>query len=241
VTAGNGANGEDGEALALPMMSGADGLPGNDACTDNFVEPGLSVTSPCGDDESVSGAGGVGQGSSGGAGSPGLPDGVMNGGTGEGNASCTNGAVGNDGVEGTPGQGAFDSVSVSAQTGYTAYSGSDGQPGKAAQGGGGGGGAKGGAGAAKCANAAIAGGASGGSGGAGGCGGAGGKGGHGAGTSITRAMHLIRSTWRSPLERLAMEATANGRTDRAPAASRPRCTRSGFDMKWSRALSNVVQ
>ncbi len=192
VTAGNAADGADGEVLDMPAMGGGDGLSGADACTGAMLFGGGSVKNTCAAEESVSGAGGIGQEASGGAGSPGLPDGAINGGAGEGAAACTAGTAGDPGASGLGGPGASGLGSLGV-SGFSGVAGSEGQPGKVGQGGGGGGGAKGGAAGAmmgdkKQCGAVIgamgAAGASGASGGAGGCGGTGGKGGGAGGASI---------------------------------------------------------
>ncbi len=188
VEAGAAKMGAPGEAFGMSATSGATGNVGMDACTGAIVVPGLSVTNTCDEadpkDKSISGAGGVGQDSSGGVGSPGTPPSAMNGGAGEEDVkSCTAGGSGDDGVSGTPGTGAQGMGTISAQ-GYAGVPGTPGEKGKPGQGGGGGGGAKGGTGAGKCVDMASAGGASGGSGGSGGCGGAGGKAGQPGGASI---------------------------------------------------------
>jgi hypothetical protein len=189
VEAGNGRDGAPGEAFAGSAPAGAMGNSGTEACMAAIVVGGGSVTNACDaadpDDNSISGAGGIGQDSSGGAGSPGLPLGTMNAGTGQFDDAgmCTNGAAGDPGMGGTSGTGAQGMGTISAQ-GYLGASGTSGTSGKAGQGGGGGGGAKGGNGAGKCSDPMKAGGASGGSGGSGGCAGLGGKGGQAGGASI---------------------------------------------------------
>lgn len=192
VQAGSGANGAEGAAFDMPATAGGDGLPGKDACTGNFVEPGLGAKNTCEMEESISGAGGIGTEASGGAGSPGSPLGVMNGGQGEVATACTAGTAGDLGAPGLAGPGASGLGSLGV-TGFSGVAGSDGLPGKVGQGGGGGGGAKGGGAGAmpndkkQCgavSNAMGTAGASGASGGAGGCGGSGGKGGGAGGASI---------------------------------------------------------
>ncbi len=193
LTAGNGAPGTDGALFDMPATAGGDGNPGNDACSDPAsTDGGLSVQNTCDADESSSGLGGNGTDSIGGAGTPGLPDGAMNAGAGEGAASCTGDTLGDPGMDGPAGPGASGLGSLTSD-GFSGAAGKDGQPGKVAQGGGGGGGAKGGAGdgmsgnkkqCGTVANAPGNAGASGASGGAGGCGGNGGKGGGAGGASI---------------------------------------------------------
>ena len=185
VTAGDGKQGAAGEAYQDAAKAGDPGNSGKDACSDAFVVPGLEVTNTC-DPDSVSGQGGNGSTGSGGNGSDGLPGTTLNGGKGEGAATCVAGTKGDDGdVFGvaTSGLGATALGTLDA-SGYSGVAGTQGGTGKPAQGGGGGGGAKGGSGAGKCADSASAGGASGGSGGAGGCGGLGGRGGGAGGASI---------------------------------------------------------
>ena len=186
--AGDAAAGAEGAAHETSAMGGEDGEPGVEACSGERAFGGASVKNDCGtpedaSDDSLSGAGGIGQADSGGAGSKGTPGTKLNGGAGEEEAPtvCSEGMSGENGTDGMPGAGASGLGELSA-SGYVGAAGGDGVKGTTAQGGGGGGGAKGGAGADKCPNEASAGGASGGSGGAGGCGGAGGRGG-GAGGS----------------------------------------------------------
>ncbi|MCC6557579.1 MAG: PGRS family protein [Polyangiaceae bacterium] len=185
--AGDAAPGVDGPSFATSAMGGAVGNAGNEACSDNLVDPGLEQLNDCGTpgdntDDSVGGVGGTGNVNSGGPGANGLPDGAMNGGTGESAGVCTAGTTGDTGVDGTPGAGATGLGTISA-SGYVGPAAADGTRGLPGQGGGGGGGSKGGTAAGQCV-AGSAGGASGGSGGAGGCGGLGGKGGGPAGASI---------------------------------------------------------
>jgi hypothetical protein len=182
LVAGDGAEGIAGMPYASAGQAGEVGLNGGDACSANSIFGGDSVVGMCGGAESTSGNGGPGLSNSGGAGSPGLPDGAMNAGIGEGAMACTPGTKGNDGAPGDPGTGAM-ALGTLDKTGVTVPPGGNGTLGAVAQGGGGGGGAKGGAAANKC-PAGMAGGASGGSGGSGGCGGAGGKGGSAGGSSI---------------------------------------------------------
>lgn len=183
IEAGNGANGTDGEDFVETALDGQSGADGLNACTANQVITMDPPTTTCGDLQSVGGLGGIGTSAQGGAGTPGLPDGAMNGGAGEGASVCTDGLAGNDGMAGTSGAGAMGLGGLQAGQGFVPSTGADGQPGTPAQGGGGGGGAKGGTGAGKC-PVGTTGGASGGTGGSGGCGGLGGKGGKGGGASI---------------------------------------------------------
>ncbi|WP_437894935.1 PGRS family protein [Sorangium sp. So ce124] len=188
--AGDAAAGAEGAAYETSAMGGEDGEPGVEACFGDRTFGGASVKNDCGtpedaSDDSLSGAGGIGQADSGGAGSKGTPGAKLNGGAGEEEAPavCTDGTAGENGSDGGPGAGATGLGEISA-SGFTGAAGRDGTKGGTAQGGGGGGGAKGGASAGKCTDEALAGGASGGSGGAGGCGGAGGRGGGAGGSSI---------------------------------------------------------
>ncbi|MFO0587430.1 MAG: PGRS family protein [Polyangiaceae bacterium] len=186
VTAGDGAPGKDGEKYLDLGTSGADGQPGADACTAANVNGGSSTPNACDAETSVGGKGGSSDEFSGGAGSPGLPDGSMNAGAGEGGSACTAGTAGDPGASGASGAGASGTGTLTS-AGFAGVSGVDGKPGKVGQGGGGGGGAKGGSMGNACnkvMNAGGNGGASGASGGAGGCGGAGGRGGGGGGASI---------------------------------------------------------
>ncbi|MEO7329519.1 MAG: PGRS family protein [Minicystis sp.] len=182
LVAGDGAEGAPGMPYASAGMAGKVGLNGGDACSANSIFGGDSVVGMCDGSESTSGNGGPGLTNSGGAGSPGLPDGAMNAGAGEGAMACTPGTKGNDGAPGDPGIGAM-ALGALDKSGLTVPPGGNGMLGTVAQGGGGGGGAKGGVAADKC-PAGMTGGASGGSGGSGGCGGAGGKGGSAGGSSI---------------------------------------------------------
>lgn len=188
LVAGDAAPGVDGAVHPMPAMAGADGNPGNEACSDSLVDPGLDKVNDCGTpndpiDDSSGGPGGIGLMNSGGNGSDGLPLSTANGGTGESAAVCTPGNPGTDGATGEPGTGAMGLGTISA-AGYVGVSGSEGMKGAPGQGGGGGGGAKGGSGAGRCPDPMSAGGASGGSGASGGCGGAGGRGGGPGGSSI---------------------------------------------------------
>lgn len=183
VEAGNGANGADGDELVDTAFDGQAGADGLNACVANQVITPDPPTTTCGEVQSIGGLGGIGTQAQGGAGTPGLPDGSMNGGAGEGLSLCTDGLVGNAGVTGMPGSGGTGLGALQAGLGFVPSAGGDGQPGTPGQGGGGGGGAKGGTGSGKC-PAGSTGGASGGTGGTGGCGGQGGKGGKGGGASI---------------------------------------------------------
>ncbi|WP_437830247.1 PGRS family protein [Sorangium sp. So ce1153] len=188
--AGDAAAGEAGAEYGVGAPRSTDGKRGGPACSAEIVVPGGSVENDCGtpedpSDDSLSGAGGIGQADSGGPGAKGSPGATVNGGTGEEEniTTCTDGTAGTSGGEGGPGTGATGLGEISAR-GFTGAPGSDGAKGSTAQGGGGGGGSKGGVGEGKCMSDASAGGASGGSGGAGGCGGAGGRGGSAGGASI---------------------------------------------------------
>ena len=176
--AGDGKEGLKGNPYPNAAQGGAKGLNGGDACTANTVVGADAVNSMCGFMDSTSGLGGNGATSSGGNGSSGLPDALMNFGAGEGNSACEPGTIGDNGAPGSPGIGAMGLGSIN-KTGHVGVLGMEGGLGSPAQGGGGGGGAKGGSGATKCGIAPMfTGGAAGGSGGSGGCGGAGGRGGH---------------------------------------------------------------
>ncbi|WP_438033117.1 PGRS family protein [Sorangium sp. So ce204] len=189
VEAGDAAAGAEGAVYETSAMGGDDGEPGVEACSGERTFGGASVKNDCGtpeeeSDDSLSGAGGIGQADKGGPGDKGSPGAMLNGGMGaEGIKVCSEGTAGENGAEGGAGAGARGLGELSA-SGYVGAAGGDGAKGSIAQGGGGGGGAKGGASADKCPNEALAGGASGGSGGAGGCGGAGGRGGGAGGASI---------------------------------------------------------
>lgn len=180
--AGKGVDGVLGEGYTSAAQSGAMGMVGGEACTANTVVGADAVSTRCGATDSTSGLGGNGSIASGGSGSPGLPDGAMNGGAGEGMSICTPGTKGDDGMPGMPGAGAT-GLGTIAKAGYTGALGLNGMTAAPAQGGGGGGGAKGGSGAGLCPGATT-GGAAGGSGGSGGCGGAGGRPGTAGGSSI---------------------------------------------------------
>jgi hypothetical protein len=179
--AADGKDGVPGESSSTAAQSGVQGKNGGAACSASVVVGADGVTSMCGGSESTSGLGGQGAATSGGAGTPGLPDGAANGGLGESTSFCTAGKVGNIGKPGVPGAGAT-ALGQIDKNGYIGAAGVAGTAGEPGQGGGGGGGAKGGTGTGKC--TVTAGGASGASGGSGGCGGAGGKGGGAGGASI---------------------------------------------------------
>ncbi|APR87774.1 Endoglucanase [Minicystis rosea] len=185
ITAGDGKAGKAGTAFDTSAASGTIGDTGKNACVADQSFGGKSVTNACGNPDSVSGSGGIGDILTGGSGNPGLPGTKMNGGVGETGATCSGGGKGDDGIAGNPALGATTMGTLSAN-GYTGAGGPDGNPGAPGQGGGGGGGAKGGTGTGKCPTTPpnITGGASGGSGGSGGCGGAGGKGGNAGGASF---------------------------------------------------------
>lgn len=183
IHAGSGADGENGDDFLDLAAAGGAGLDGGMACSANQVITLDAPTNTCGDVQSIGGAAGNGLQAAGGAGTPGLPDGAMNAGVGEGGSVCTPGTVGDPGPTGIPGDGAMSLGAIQAGVGFAGASGADGKPGAPAQGGGGGGGAKGGTGTGKC-GAGSAGGASGGTGASGGCGGLGGKGGTAGGASI---------------------------------------------------------
>ena len=181
--AGDGKAGEQGKGYTSAASAGTIGITGGDACSASTVLGGDSIASMCGMPDSISGSGGIGAALSGGAGSPGLPDGSMNGGAGEGGAICTPGTKGDDGIPGIPSPGAI-GLGAITMSGFEGVPGMPGLIGSPGQGGGGGGGAKGGMALDKCPIVGMTGGAAGGSGGSGGCGGAGGKGGNPAGSSI---------------------------------------------------------
>jgi len=184
VTAGDGAAGAAGTPYQTAAQAGSDGNPGKDACVADQSFGGKAVTNACGNPDSVSGAGGIGDAAGGGNGTDGNPLGTTNFGTGDSGSGCGGGKPGDGGDTfgpATPGVGASGLGSISA-SGYTGVSGGPGGVGKPGQGGGGG--AKGGTGGGKCADMTSAGGASGGSGGSGGCGGLGGKAGGAGGSSI---------------------------------------------------------
>ncbi|MEZ4306588.1 MAG: hypothetical protein R3F14_00860 [Polyangiaceae bacterium] len=103
VEPGDGKAGADGTAFVDPSVSGQAGADGLNACTSSLVTTPPGPTTTCGDLESVGGFGGNGGASQGGAGAPGLPDGAMNAGAGEGAAVCTAGTAGDDGAIGTAG------------------------------------------------------------------------------------------------------------------------------------------
>jgi hypothetical protein len=182
LVAGSGKAGLAGAAYQMSAQAGVNGNAGKDACSADTSLGGKAVTSMCGNPDSISGAGGIGDTAAGGSGSPGLPASASNGGAGEGAGVCTPGKPGDVGGAGNPSVGATGLGTLST-SGYAGVSGTDGMPGLPGQGGGGGGGAKGELSASAC-PAGSGGGASGGSGGSGGCGGMGGKGGGAGGASI---------------------------------------------------------
>ena len=143
IEAQRAAAGAAGMGYTSAAMAGMIGESGNDACTGSFTAPGNPVSSGCGTPDSMSGDGGNGLVSSGGAGSPGSPGSAMNGGLGEMSGVCTPGMVGDPGMPGTLSQGATSLGSVAGGN-YTGTAGTDGASGTPGQGGGGGGGGRGG-------------------------------------------------------------------------------------------------
>ncbi|WP_437625036.1 PGRS family protein [Sorangium sp. So ce1151] len=201
--AGDAGQGADGAPLATPVMAGAPGQPGGDACSRNdslSVAGGGAVTNDCGtpddlNDDSSGGRGGNGRMTRGDDGSSGTPlvstssnDGQ--GGTGdkgEDGDRCMSGATGSSRSMGTPGAGARGPGTISMD-GYAGVSGALGSRGAQGQGGGGGGGRRGVSETTTVRSCpdGVKGrsGAAGGSGGTGGCGGLGGRGGAPGGASI---------------------------------------------------------
>jgi len=194
LAAGNGAAGAAGEQGGGPgapyqLEPGADGLPGDDACTANVVPGGASVVMMCGDVASIGGKGGdgrviYGQDGEDGQPVPSNPDGRGDGGWGQ-NSSNTQCGAGHGGLGGKDGEHGLGAVGPGRITiaGWEGEKGQDGGDGLPGQGGGGGGGVRGPL-FGECGPNQPQGGASGGSGGAGGCGGKGGKGGGYGGASI---------------------------------------------------------
>lgn len=187
--AGTGAPGLHGDEIEPPPVPsiGADGLPGDDACTFAFPQGGAQTVTACSDGYTTFG----GAGGDGGLllamdGMPGAP--VVNAGSNDGlggagesaGVDCQIGADGADGTSGKDGHGATEKGHVTP-TGYVGRDGQDGGHGKPGQGGGGGGGTRGSA--LLCGGKPL-GGAGGGSGGAGGCAGRGGRGGGYGGASV---------------------------------------------------------
>ncbi len=194
MTAANGAAGVDGmDAPSVAPMQPLQGNGGKNACS--VAEPilgGGQGTNDCGGGQiSVGAAGGNGNNVNGGNGGDGLPTVANKGAGGKGETlagwDCSvdgvNGGAqtGAAGLEGTPGEGAMTSGSLTS-AGYQGTSGTAGMPGAVGQGGGGGGGAKGGN---ICPG--LGAGASGGAGGAGGCGGQPGEGAGPGGASFALA------------------------------------------------------
>lgn len=180
LVAGDGAPGQSGVGYTNPAQAGAEGNRGNDACeaTDGANLGGPSAVSSCGPlMPSVGGEGGPGQGGpviEAGAGAPGQPAGGSAG-TGAGEALCTDGGPGDDGLAGAHGL-SSPQLGLVSGSGYLPPVGEPGRRGTAGKGGGGGGGA--------VQPASCATGASGGSGGGGGCAGGRATGGHGGGGSF---------------------------------------------------------
>ncbi|WP_437977183.1 hypothetical protein WMF11_08975 [Sorangium sp. So ce295] len=194
IEASDAAPGADQSQDSNSATRGDDGNPGEAGCMAAVTNGGAEQPNDCEDgvEDSLGGAGGVGQTSNGGNGGDGLPDGPANGGPGQtsGGTSCMNGRDGDPGASGDPGAGAA-ALGTLSQDGYIGEAGEIGRSGTTARGGGGGGGARGvptspTAPPRSCPdpNAKGVGGASGGSGGAGGCGGKGGLGGGAGGASI---------------------------------------------------------
>ncbi|MFO0591443.1 MAG: hypothetical protein U0441_28095 [Polyangiaceae bacterium] len=183
VTAGNGADGADGQPFGAPADQGAMGMPGADGCAAAGAQNlgGEGGITMCDGKSTSGGLGGAGTKNSGGAGSEGDPGGGTGiGGAGAkvGGGGCATGGQGSDGMPGGQGSGAPATATLTSE-GFQGASGASGMPGSAAQGGGGGGGAK------VCANGNA--GPGGGGGGAGGCGGKGGAPGAAGGSSIAVA------------------------------------------------------
>ena len=176
LTAGDGANGANGEGLdpdaALNGAPGADGTwVGDMTCTnaETQYDGGSGGTKMCDAVDVSGGTGGQGTNTtSGEAGFDGQPDTLPGGKGGDpqpmGAGQCTSGGQGDFGAEGTPGAAGvgIGTLDSSGYLGMDAIIGTDGEPG---QGGGGGGSAK------ECQGASNFAGPSGGGGGSGGCGG----------------------------------------------------------------------
>ncbi len=94
VEAGNGKNGKDSDPFLETAADGNPGLDGGMACSAGQVVTPEPIATRCGEVDSAGGGGGVGQSGSGLPGGPGLPEGAMNGGLGEGAAVCTAGRAG---------------------------------------------------------------------------------------------------------------------------------------------------
>ncbi len=203
VTAGTGADGADGVALAGRAQDGAPGNKGTDACLApadaGAATPagGAPAQTACGDlPGSTGGKGGDGAtgGANGGdavAGMPALGGGNAGKGQTGDSLDCTAGfGLGDGGRNGSSAEGVgagADGAGTLTQAAYTPAAGADGPAGTPGQGGGGGGGAKAPDTVGKCGAGVLLTGASGGSGGAGGCGGKGGAGGKGGGASMALA------------------------------------------------------
>ncbi len=187
--ASTGAPGLHGDEIEPPAVipPGADGLPGDDACTFASAKGGAPTVTACSDGYTTFG----GEGGDGGlllamSGLPGAP--VVNPGSSDGlggvgespGGGCEIGTDGADGISGEDGLGAT-GKGYMTPTGYVGRDGQDGTNGKPGQGGGGGGGTRGSA--LLCGGKPL-GGAGGGSGGAGGCAGRGGRGGRHGGASF---------------------------------------------------------
>lgn len=192
LTAGNGTNGKNGVSPSGSPGEAPAGMQGGAGCVDATpVVGGVGGTNLCGGTAVDGGLGGTGlMGASGGAGSPGQPQG--NGGGEPGKAQtaniCTDGADGVGGELGSSGDGAkVNENGTFTDQGFSGAPGKDGQSGGFGGGGGGGGGAK------TCSSNSSAAGPSGGGGGAGGCGGMGGGGGAAGGSSFAIAAYKVAS------------------------------------------------
>jgi hypothetical protein len=199
VTAGDAADGVDGETPSDPVTKGADaptmgaaGAP-TDACVvQAAVSGGTGASTTCDDGMTSGGNGGSGgitgmpdgNGQKGADGQP--PDAVQGkGGSGaDATNDCTKGTDGKNGGSGASGPGGSSTGDALSLAGITNGDVTDGKPGTKGQGGGGGGGAKSGVFCKVGAMTFDGPGASGGGGGAGGCGGKGGGGGKAGGGSV---------------------------------------------------------
>ncbi len=179
VTAGDGADGADGETPVGDVPASENGGAGADGCVSaDPTSGGKGGKSMCGDVAPNGGIGGQGTDADGGDGSDGQPVSATDGLGGAGATAvvtCKLGTKGADGEAGPHGAGGT-APGTLAITGFVGAAGADGAIGQPGQGGGGGGGGK------KCGDGTA--GPGGGGGGAGACGGAGGKGGQGGGASI---------------------------------------------------------
>lgn len=196
LTAGNGADGADGEPGhhdGQPALKGLTGDDGMHACAMDPGLGGLGTMIECGEGTaSISGQGGDGNQAFANAGLDGFPfpdpnlQGYGTGGKGEdsaGGVACTPGLGGAQGEDGDHGLGGSAPGRLTLD-GYLGTSGQDGEAGTPGQGGGGGGASLG----SLVCGAAPHGGAGGGAGGTGGCGGRGGDGGQAGGASIAVAL-----------------------------------------------------